>query len=603
MRLHAAFERSFRYDSAMTPKEPTAAAPETLEFLARIVRRDGRHWALDVLHPARELALEQSASVDPDDYVEVRQIGTGARLLRQVARAGSSRAELVEIFTHYALSPAFSDAVQAEVDEFERHTGLDDPDLVDLTDLPFVTIDGETSMDLDQAAYVERDAGGFVVYYALADASYYVRPGTALWDEAMRRAASYYLPEVMVPMLPRALSEGLVSLNPQVKRRALVLRTRLNDDGSLRDTGEPATDAFRARILSRAKLSFRGVQEFYEGKALAIDDEGVKTSLEHLRSVGVARRALAQEREVVRFRRVELDVQLDGRQRRRFIAAEAIRHPVEAYNEQLSLLCNSEGARLLREAASDPLIEPIYRVHPPPEEARLRELRELTRALAERHGLDERWIWHEGQHLADYLEGLPQGGTTDALALAINRQAVMVNVASTYQSLPERHFGVGAEVYARFSAPMREIVGIFLHRELLQALDGKGRDDKALRDEVIQRANDAKTIQKRITNEANLLVLDQIFGDQLALPETERALPATIVGLSRSKVYVLFQRYPIDAKVHLRDLRNALGNVSITDDGAAVEVDGDAKWRIGDRVDVVVVGHDVQRRHWRLGLR
>src|SRR5690606_10417077 len=169
-------------------------------------------------------------------------------------------------------------------------------------------------------------------------------------------------------------------LNPDVERRALVLRTRLHADGSLRQTSQAAaTDALRARIRSRAKLSFGGVQAFYEGCEHSIDDEAVQASLLHLRAVGVARRTLAQERDVIRFRRVELDVQLDGRSRR-FTAAEAIRHPVEAYNEQLSLLCNSEGARLLRDAASDPLIEPIYRVHPPPEPVRLQALRDLTRS-------------------------------------------------------------------------------------------------------------------------------------------------------------------------------------------------------------------------------
>lgn len=579
--------------------------PQTREFLAHVVMRGNAQIALDVMDPTREVPFAGAVELPAEgDYVLVRTDAGQAHVVASVAEAGSSRAELVAIFSRYQLTPAFSDGVHAEVARFLQNPGVDDPALTDLTHLPFVTIDGETSLDLDQAAYVERDAQGYVVCYALADASYYVQPGTALWKEAMRRAASYYLPAVMVPMLPRQLSEGLVSLNPNVERRALVLRIRLHADGSLRSTSTSsatATDAFRARIRSRGKLSFGGVQAFYEGREHSIGDAAVQSSLLCLREVGVARGALAQERDVIRFRRVELDVQVDGR-RRRFTAAEAIRHPVEAYNEQLSLLCNSEGARLLRDAASDPLIEPIYRVHPPPEPVRLQALRDLTRSLAARHQLDARWIWREDQHLADFLESLPASASTDALALVIHRQAVMANVASTYQSLPERHFGVGADVYARFSAPMREIVGVYLHRELVQALDGKPLDDQVLREAVIERANEAKRVQKRLTNEANLLVLDQIFGDQLSLPRLERALPAIVVGLSRSKAYVLFQGYPIDAKVHLRDLRNEHGDVSLSQDGAALEIDGEARWRMGDRVNVVVLGHDTKRQHWQLTL-
>src|SRR5690606_32133331 len=240
----------------------SGSLPQTREFLARVVTRGDSRIALDVLNPTRELPFANAVKLPAvGDYVLVRADDGQARAVASVAEAGSSRAELVEIFTRYQLTPAFSDRVQAEVAHFLQNPGIDDPGLTNLTHLPFVTIDGETSLDLDQAAYVERDVHGYVVYYALADASYYVQPGTALWEEAMRRAASYYLPAIMVPMLPRQLSEGLVSLNPDVERRALVLRTRLHADGSLRQTSQAAaTDALRARIRSRAKLSFGGVQ-------------------------------------------------------------------------------------------------------------------------------------------------------------------------------------------------------------------------------------------------------------------------------------------------------------------------------------------------------
>src|SRR5690606_15938863 len=116
----------------------------------------------------------------------------------------------------------------------------------------------------------------------------------------------YYLPGVMVPMLPSELSEGLVSLNPRVERRCLVIRSRLGTDGALRwDHPEGASDAFRARIRSRAKLSVGQVQAFYEGGD-GIDDvpaaerSALHESLQALRAVGLARQALAEEREIVR---------------------------------------------------------------------------------------------------------------------------------------------------------------------------------------------------------------------------------------------------------------------------------------------------------------
>src|SRR5688572_1388333 len=83
-------------------------------------------------------------------------------------------------------------AVLAEVDDYVRAPGIDDPSLVDRTDVPFCTIDGPHTRDLDQAIWVGTRGDGFHLLYAIADASYYVRPGTALFAEALARGASYY---------------------------------------------------------------------------------------------------------------------------------------------------------------------------------------------------------------------------------------------------------------------------------------------------------------------------------------------------------------------------------------------------------------------------
>src|SRR5690606_38172771 len=130
---------------------------------------------------------------------------------------------------------------------------------------------------------------------------------------------------------------------PGERRRALVLHTELTTDGTVRHTS-----AFRARIRSRHKLSFRQVQRFYDAPGGMDFEPGVAASLRALKEVGKLRMSLAAERNVVRFRRVELEARLDDGQGQRFVSMVALRDEVEAYNEQLSLLCNAEGARLLK---------------------------------------------------------------------------------------------------------------------------------------------------------------------------------------------------------------------------------------------------------------
>ena len=101
----------------------------------------------------------------------------------------SAREELQEIATALQLSVEFPPEVLAETEAWLKAPGIDDPLLVDRTTMPFVTIDNAHSKDLDQAVFVDREGEGFVVAYAIADASYYVRPGSALFAEAMKRGA------------------------------------------------------------------------------------------------------------------------------------------------------------------------------------------------------------------------------------------------------------------------------------------------------------------------------------------------------------------------------------------------------------------------------
>lgn len=150
----------------------------------------------------------------------------------------------------------------AETERWLAAPHIDDPALVDRTALPFVTIDGEHSKDLDQALLVDREGPGFIVAYAIADASFYVRPGSALLAEAMKQGRELLLPGFSVPMLPRPLSEGLVSLNPDGARRAIIFFHHLDAHGELTHTRLE-----RARVKSHAKLAWGDVQKLVDAPA------------------------------------------------------------------------------------------------------------------------------------------------------------------------------------------------------------------------------------------------------------------------------------------------------------------------------------------------
>ncbi len=525
------------------------------------------------------------------------------------------RSALLQILEELGVSIEHGPDARAEVARLLENPGIgagtpEGSRLEDATGLPFVTIDGPSSKDLDQAIFVERaDGGGFVVHYALADAAHFLPPTSALFREALARGTSFYLPGFSVPMLPRELSEGLISLNPEVERRALIFACALDEKAAV-----VSTRVTRARIKSRAKLSFGQVQALYDDPEKSpLAAASFRPSLELLREVGERRLELAEHADVIRYRRREIEIRADDADLG-FVVLEAARLRVEAYNEQISVLVNREGGRLLAES-HDPRLQPVYRVHPAPDPEKLGALRALTHGIAKAHGLDPaRFAMGPNETLNDLLgrlphdDGAPRSRLT-RVAEAIERQAILVNMRSAFSAEPSRHFGVGAEVYARFTAPMREVVGVFLHKEMLELLGleqpGDAAVDEAMRDEIVASANAARERQRRVNDRINRLVLDSFFsGDLKQDPRPRRR--GTVMGLSISKVHVELDTPGMDVKVYLRDVGQALGGawLDLEDDGAKLVTRKDRRLvcAVGDEVEIFVRGRDEAQDRWILGL-
>lgn len=596
----------------MRDTRPDATRTSWLGRVSSIARKP---LVIDVFDSAsRVVEVNSSIALQPDSYVEVTAGDGEPTVCAIVAASGSARAAVYDVAVGADLDPSFPRRIDEEVAVLLADPGLDDPILKDLTALPFVTIDGAHTRDLDQAMFIEEKGCGHVVWYALADASFYVRPGMALFEEAVRRGASFYLPGLVVPMLPRALSEGLISLNENTTRRATVFRMELGSDGTCTQT-----DLVRAKIRSRAKLTFEQVQSYFD----APDRSGLRTmpfatSLDGLRDVGSRRILESTRRDVVRYQRSEVDVGLDGEDGLRFVVLDDLRWDVERYNEQLSLLCNIEGARLLA-GGNGKAVQPIYRVHPPPREDRIEELERLLPELASYHGLDPAsWAWNSGccTSLAAYLASLPTTGPAAAVAKAIHRQAILLNLRSSFSEKPGEHYGVGADLYARFSSPMREIVGVFLHKEAWEKSCGPLAprwsipmlpvpDDDDLRRRIVRSANRSKDQQKELDKACNRLVIDRMFARDLALPGGDRPVrEGTIMGLTRSKAHVLLDEPHLDVNVyapHLAEQRGA--GVLMSPAGAAwLDDGGRVVLRLGDRVRVRLRAREAGSGLWVLGI-
>jgi ribonuclease R len=169
---------------------------------------------------------------------------------------GSGALEAEELSSDVPSEPGSTDDVAEQAASTPQQlTPADLADRIDLRDRRFATIDPETARDFDDALCIEEGPhGGPRVWVAVADVAHYVRWNDAIDSEAVVRGVSVYLPDRVIPMLPKELSAGICSLNPLVDRCAMVVRLDYTDEGELHDVGYAA-----AVIKSKGRLDYPGV--------------------------------------------------------------------------------------------------------------------------------------------------------------------------------------------------------------------------------------------------------------------------------------------------------------------------------------------------------
>jgi ribonuclease R len=576
---------------------------------ARIADSNGGTVAVDLFDPESSYPLHNAAYL-PDSIVTYALHDGSCRVESLVAAAGSALAVIWLALSEHGGDPAFPESVNVEVQSIIENPGIDESSLSDLTGLPFVTIDNVDSRDLDQAMHITRQDNGYVLYYALADAAHFVRPGSALFNEALRRGASYYVPGFAVPMLPRALSEDLVSLNASVPRRALVFTIGFDSAGRVLQT-----NVQQARIQSAAKLSYSGVEAYYQSPQTSdLAGQSFTPTLDNLRELGLLRIEEAHSRNVVEYDRSSVEVYLsdDGSD---FNIVNTDRLAVEQYNEQISLVCNSEGARLLEAAGLPSVVQAVYRVHDAPDTERLKKFSRLLRGLIRHYRLPENiWVWRwrdgkygEKENLSDYLSRLRAHDVDSGLLSAVQRHALMLSPASRFSSEAGGHHSLQLDQYARFSSPMREIAGVFTHREYLQYLAfhsdaAQDFNDEALREQVIEAANRSKEVQKKLNKAVMKKAIDQLFVSQLPIEHSQRSIwQGTVIALRKTRVYVRLDMPSITVKIYLRELARANGADYKLDRSTAVITNGDSTaFALGQRLKLRVRDYSQGKLRWGL---
>ncbi|MBN8922100.1 MAG: ribonuclease II [Rhodanobacter sp. 68-29] len=232
---------------------------------------------------------------------------------------------------------------------------------LDRTDIPLVTIDPPGSMDLDQALHLERRDAGYRVHYAIADVAAFVVSGDAVDAEAHRRGETLYGADSRIPLHPQMLSEGAASLLPDQLRPALLWTIDLDASGEI-----AAVDVRRARVRSRARLDYAGVQQ-------QIDAGTADALWSLLREVGELRQRREQARGGISLALPEQEISVTDGQ---WQLAYRVNHPVEDWNAQISLLTGMAAAQLMVKGRVG-----LLRTLPPPDPQSVARLKLTAQVL------------------------------------------------------------------------------------------------------------------------------------------------------------------------------------------------------------------------------
>ncbi|MBV8908286.1 MAG: ribonuclease R, partial [Sphingomonas sp.] len=452
---------------------PMKKLERAAELVLGVVKQEGtRFWLSPVdKRERRELAIVDLKDAEAGDLVLCEVTGRPPRVQARVdAVLGDPFAprsfSLIAIQKHGLRHEFAKDAI----DEAHRVSKQPLGEREDLTHLPIVAIDPEDARDHDDAIWAEADGeGGWNAIVAIADVSFYVRPGSELDREARARGNSVYFPDRVVPMLPEELSADICSLKEGEDRAAMACHLKISKDGEIK-----SWRFTRAKVRIAANIAYEDAQAAIDAAGeervevssptcsmpeieRPVPRELVDKALKPLWACWRALFAARQKRDPLELDLPERRVMLDEKGR---IASIAPRDRLDAHRlvEDFMIAANVAAARAL-EAKKAPV---MYRVHEPPSREKLVALKDYLKTF----------------DLEFTLGQVIKPGTfnriIERLGDADGREEIMEQLLRTQMQArygPERlgHFGLALATYAHFTSPIRRYADLLVHRSLVSA--------------------------------------------------------------------------------------------------------------------------------------
>lgn len=403
----------------------------------------------------------------------------------------------------------------------------------DLRKKYFITIDGKTAKDFDDAVYVEKISSGFRLWVAIADVSHYVRPGSAIDKEAYERGTSTYFPNFVSPMLPEALSNELCSLKPNVPRLSLVAEMDINFNGE-----RTGSRFYEAVIQSQARVTYGEAQEVIDG--------AVVERLSHVKDNIKLANELAHILMDKRFREGSLNLELPEST----IEVDESGVPVDIIKserifahrliEELMLAANVAVAEFLNTQK----VPALFRIHEPPKTDSLLTLEHFLGAFGYTKKLGTTQLQKRISQALEGFRGEAQETVLNMLALRSMNQA-------KYSPNNVGHFGLGFANYTHFTSPIRRYPDLIIHRLLKAALSVRGYSRISM-GELAEAGTMLSACEQRSVKAERLIqsikkarFLEKFLGEEF---------DGMISSVAKFGLFVTLRKFDVDGLVRLEEL-------------------------------------------------
>lgn len=467
---------------------------KTPTLVGAIIKTRGQLY----LQPCDRKRQEDLCPIDPQSNVKEGELVLAeispergvkkAKVLKTLGDLDDPRViSLISIFQE-GIPHEFSDEV---LQEAENVRTLSMEGREDLRAIPFVTIDGEDARDFDDAVWAHEDPKeGWHLMVAIADVSYYVKPGSALDQEAYLRGNSVYFPDRVVPMLPEALSNDLCSLRPKEDKACFAVHLWLDTKGRLKKY-----EFVRGVMQSIERLTYSQVQKAMDGTP----DAQTAPILDSIIKPLYGAYALLQK---AREFRGTLDLEIPEKQviwdETGHIEDVHPRPRLDSHRliEEFMILSNVAAAQQL-EALKAPC---IYRIHDEPNPEKIFVFRELIEGLGFSFPKSQAITPRSFLHLLKAAHGTPYQALISQLTLRTQAQAL-------YHPKNIGHFGLSLKKYSHFTSPIRRYADIIVHRSLIAAL--KLGDDGLPQDADINAIGEQVSLTERRASAAERAALER----------------------------------------------------------------------------------------------